>query len=49
MNRLFRLSLVAAAFLVALLQPGSAANAQSGEVIRRIVVEGNQRIEPSTV
>ena len=34
---------------MALLQPGSAANAQTGEVIRRIVVEGNQRIEPSTV
>ena len=49
MTRLFRLWLVAAALMAALLQPWTAATAQTGEVIRRIQVEGNQRIEPSTV
>ena len=49
MNSLVRLSLIAAALVIVLLQPEPAANAQEGEVIRRIVVEGNQRIEPSTV
>ncbi len=49
MTRLSRLSLVAAALLIALLQTWAGAHAQTGEVIRRIQVEGNQRIEPSTV
>src|SRR5215207_5615032 len=49
MARFRRLSLVAAAFVLVLLQPGQSANSQTAEVIRRIVVEGNQRIEPSTV
>ena len=49
MTRLYRLSLVAAALFIALLQPWMAAEAQTGEVIRRIQVEGNQRIEASTV
>lgn len=48
-----RLSLVGAAVALLALQPGLPALAQqqqeSGGVIRRIVVEGNQRIEPSTV
>ncbi|MEK0081635.1 outer membrane protein assembly factor BamA [Benzoatithermus flavus] len=48
-----RLSLVGAAVALLVLQPGLPVLAQqqqeSGGVIRRIVVEGNQRIEPSTV
>lgn len=46
MERWFRLGVIAAAWLA--LSPPPAA-AQTGDVIRRIVVEGNQRIEPSTV
>ena len=49
MFRLFTLSAVVAALLIPLLQQGPTAIAQTGEVIRRIIVEGNQRIEPSTV
>jgi outer membrane protein insertion porin family len=45
-----RLSLVGAAIGLLVLQPGLPASAQQQDgVIRRIVVEGNQRIEPSTV
>jgi outer membrane protein insertion porin family len=49
MTRLNRLSLVAAALSIVLFQPWATAVAQTGEVIRRIQVEGNERIEPSTV
>ena len=45
-----RLSLaVAACWLLVLLPAVAQALSQTGDVIRRIVVEGNQRIEPSTV
>jgi outer membrane protein insertion porin family len=49
MTRFSRLSLVVATLVTVFLQPWPAAHAQTGEVIRRIQVEGNQRIEPSTV
>jgi outer membrane protein insertion porin family len=49
MKRLRGLSLVGAAVAALVLQPVLPATAQSGDVVRRIVVEGNQRIEPSTV
>ena len=49
MTRLFRLSLAAAALILAGLHAGPEANGQTSQIIRRIVVEGNQRIEPSTV
>ena len=48
MTRSLRLLPLAVALLVALLQPGPAV-AQPSDVVRRIIVEGNQRIEPSTV
>ena len=44
-----RLSLVAAALVIFALQLGQAANAQNGQVVRQILVQGNERIEPSTV
>jgi outer membrane protein insertion porin family len=45
-----RWSLVAAALFALLPRPDAPAVAQTGgDVVRRIVVEGNQRIEPSTV
>ena len=44
-----RLSLVAAALVIFALQLGQAANAQTGQMVRQIQVQGNQRIEPSTV
>ena len=44
-----RLSLVAAALVIFALQLSQAANAQNGQVVRQILVQGNERIEPSTV
>ena len=44
-----RLRLAVAVLAAMLLQPVTQALSQTGDVIRRIVVEGNQRIEPSTV
>ena len=44
-----RLSLVAAALVIFALQLGQTANAQNGQVVRQILVQGNERIEPSTV
>ncbi|MFL5335891.1 MAG: outer membrane protein assembly factor BamA [Geminicoccaceae bacterium] len=49
MTRFRRLALAAAALVVFALQLGQVAYAQSGQVVRQIQVQGNQRIEPSTV
>ena len=49
MTRYLRLSLLVATLLAAMVAPWSGADAQSGAVIRQIVVQGNERIEPSTV
>ena len=45
MHRVLVLSLLVAALMV----PGWPVRAQNAGVISRVVVEGNQRIEPSTV
>jgi outer membrane protein insertion porin family len=49
MTRFRRLSLAAAALVMFALQLGQLAYAQNGQVVRQIQVQGNQRIEPSTV
>jgi outer membrane protein insertion porin family len=49
MTRFRRLSLAAAALVMFALQLGQPAYAQNGQVVRQIQVQGNQRIEPSTV
>lgn len=49
MTYIRRLSLAAAALFLLLLPCLPASSQTTGDVIRRVVVEGNQRIEPSTV